>query len=109
MDSHTENFQSTAIADFKIHPTLSGEDKDEQTVVNAGVEHVTSAKREIGTPLGSQNSQLDSIPQGEWKAGKSEWMIIIVIAIVSLMVALDATILVTILPVSRLYPLLEEG
>ena len=35
----------------------------------------------------------------EWKAGKEEWMIILVIAIVSLMVALDATILVTVLPV----------
>lgn len=35
----------------------------------------------------------------EWKAGRSEWMIITVLAIVSLMVALDATILVPVLPV----------
>ena len=34
-----------------------------------------------------------------WKVSKHEWTIIIVIAIVSLMVALDATILVTVLPV----------
>ena len=34
-----------------------------------------------------------------WKASKHEWLIILVIAIVSLMVALDATILVTVLPV----------
>ena len=38
-------------------------------------------------------------PDLEWKAGKEEWMIVLVIAIVSLMVALDATILVTVLPV----------
>ena len=36
-----------------------------------------------------------------WKAGRSQWLIIIVIAIVSLMVALDATILVPVLPVSH--------
>lgn len=38
-------------------------------------------------------------PDREWKAGKEEWLIILVIAIVSLMVALDATILVPVLPV----------
>ena len=41
-------------------------------------------------------------PDPEWKAGKEEWMIILVIAIVSLMVALDATILVPVLPVGGL-------
>lgn len=39
-------------------------------------------------------------PDLDWKAGKEEWAIIIVLAVVSLMVALDATILVTALPVS---------
>lgn len=38
-------------------------------------------------------------PDREWKAGKEEWMIILVIAFVGLMVALDATILVSALPV----------
>ncbi|KAI4114346.1 MAG: hypothetical protein LQ345_004852 [Seirophora villosa] len=33
-----------------------------------------------------------------WKAGRKEWMIIIVLAIVSLMVALNATVLVPVLP-----------
>lgn len=107
MDSRTRNSSSTAIADSQRHPTPSEEDTNERTVVNAGVKHRASAERESSIPLGSQNPQQDSIPQGEWKAGKSEWMIIIVIAIVSLMVALDATILVPILPVSRLYPWLE--
>ena len=45
----------------------------------------------------------------EWKAGKKEWMIIIVLAIVSLMVALDATILVPVLPVSALEKRVEQG
>ena len=35
----------------------------------------------------------------EWKAGKEEWKIILVLTTVSLMVALDATILVSALPV----------
>ena len=109
MDPHTGNSSSTAIADSETQSTPSGKDKDEQTVLNAGVEHRLSAKIEISTFQGSQNSQEDSIPQGEWKAGKSEWMIIIVIAIVSLMVALDATVVVPILPVSRPYSWLEEG
>ena len=109
MDSHTGNSSSTAIADSETQSTPSGKDTDEQTVLNAGVEHRPSAKIEISTFLGSQDSQQDSIQQGEWKAGKSEWMVIIVIAIVSLMVALDATIVVPILPVSGLYSWLAEG
>ena len=38
-------------------------------------------------------------PDQEWKAGKEEWMIILVITTVSLMVTLDVTILVSALPV----------
>jgi len=38
-------------------------------------------------------------PAIEWKAGKQEWLIVICLATVSLMVALDATIIVTPLPV----------
>ena len=38
-------------------------------------------------------------PEDEWKAGKQEWLIVICLATVSLMVALDATIIVTPLPV----------
>jgi MFS family permease len=38
--------------------------------------------------------------QEEWKPTKNEWLIMISLAFISLMVALDATILVTVLPVS---------
>lgn len=36
----------------------------------------------------------------EWKPGKKEYAVMITLAIISLMVALDATILVSVLPVS---------
>lgn len=58
----------------------------------------------------TENSMTQIIPQApkqgstasdpEWRAGRNEWMVIIVVAFVSLMVALDATILVPVLPVS---------
>ncbi len=50
----------------------------------------------------SQPEPTASVP--EWKAGRNEWMIIIDLAIISLMIALDATILVPVLPVSDLNP-----
>lgn len=49
---------------------------------------------------GQKSEQEAAASNQEWKAGRKEWMIIIVLAIVSLMVALDATILVPVLPVS---------
>lgn len=55
----------------------------------------------FGTPLAVHEPQQELAPSDqEWKAGRKEWIIIIVLAIVSLMVALDATILVPVLPVS---------
>lgn len=43
----------------------------------------------------------DGHKQGDldWKPGKSEYAVMVTIAVVSLMVALDATILVSVLPV----------
>ena len=41
-------------------------------------------------------------PPAQWKAGKREWLIIATLVIISLMAALDATILVPVLPVSHL-------
>lgn len=37
----------------------------------------------------------------DWKPGKQEWAVMITLAIVSMMVALDATVLVPALPVSK--------
>ena len=50
------------------------------------------------TRMGSKDGGSAEPPA--WKAGRKEWMVIMVLAIVSLMVALDATILVPVLPVS---------
>ncbi len=49
-----------------------------------------------------QGSRLENgpIPEDQWKPGKKEYAVMITLAIVSLMVALDATILVSVLPVS---------
>jgi len=40
----------------------------------------------------------------EWKPTKAEWFIMASLAVISLMVALDATILVAVLPVSIIQP-----
>ena len=73
---------------------------------------VTLHENDEKIPTESENSSAKTVPQDpnqlstasdpEWKAGRDEWMIIVVLAIVSLMVALDATILVPVLPVSAL-------
>jgi hypothetical protein len=47
----------------------------------------------------SRGEEKASIPE-EWTPTKNEWLIMISLAFISLMVALDATILVTVLPVS---------
>ncbi|KAJ4291826.1 hypothetical protein N0V90_009722 [Kalmusia sp. IMI 367209] len=54
------------------------------------------------TDSSASSSTLDlekmDIPAEEWKPEKKEWFIMISLSIISLMVALDATILVTVLP-----------
>ncbi|MCJ1403034.1 hypothetical protein MMC11_006256 [Xylographa trunciseda] len=49
-------------------------------------------------PASQDLNQATDVSGPEWSAGRDEWMIIIVLAVVSLMVALDATILVPVLP-----------
>ena len=46
--------------------------------------------------------------EAAWKPGKKEWLVMITLAVSSLTVALDALILVPVLPVSRLF-LLSVG
>lgn len=72
---------------------------------NYPTEKAPSREREDDKPAiasGGLNQALTDDPRPEWKAGKGEWLIIVVLAIVSLMVAIDATILVTALPVGSL-------
>ena len=56
-----------------------------------------------GLPSGQNAMEKSKGTLQDWKAGRGEWMIIIVLAIVSLMVALDATILVSALSVSIIH------
>ena len=61
-------------------------------------------KREGGSirDVPSEEERTDPSPEiskTEWKPGPGEWLILICLAIVSLVVALDATILVPVLPV----------
>lgn len=42
----------------------------------------------------------DAVRQAEWRPGKQEYAVMATLAVISLMVALDATILVSVLPVS---------
>lgn len=60
-------------------------------------------------PKGSAALSLHSNPESdvvtEWRPRKGEYLVMITLSIISLMVALDATILVPVLPVS--YPVFE--
>lgn len=54
-------------------------------------------------PLDTELGKLDSVGKktgAEWKAGKQEWLIMILLLVVSFLVSIDATILVPVLPVS---------
>ena len=70
-------------SDCSPHESRDGTGREKNAIISADL---TSASLQQGlAPV--------------WKASKHGWTIIIIIAIVSLMVALDATILVTVLPV----------
>lgn len=45
------------------------------------------------------NMEKGLAPEPEWKPGKQEYAVMLTLAVISLMVALDATILVSVLPV----------
>ncbi|KAK4132666.1 MFS general substrate transporter [Trichocladium antarcticum] len=50
------------------------------------------------TSLESSRLERGEAPEVEWKPGKQEWAVMLTLALISLMVALDATILVSVLP-----------
>ena len=74
---------------------------DEKSNLHANYDKDPSSEIDVySIPSSSQDLDPATVtPDREWKAGKEEWMIILVIAFVRLMVALDATILVPALPV----------
>lgn len=50
--------------------------------------------------ISSNKTPAHSPIESEWLAGRQEWLIVLCLGVVSLMVALDATIVVPALPVS---------
>lgn len=55
---------------------------------------------------GGAQMERGETPEVEWKPGKKEYAVMLTLALISLMVALDATILVSVLPVSE--PILKH-
>lgn len=55
-------------------------------------------------PVSTTSTDVESLekPTEEWKPHKKEWFIMISLSLISLMVSLDATILVTVLPVRHI-------
>lgn len=73
--------------------------ENEKSTLHANDRKAGSGIEHVGTQITPQDPDpAIATPFLEWKAGREEWLIIAVIAIVSLMVALDATILVPVLP-----------
>ncbi|KAL8836760.1 MAG: hypothetical protein Q9170_002789 [Blastenia crenularia] len=99
MKSHVAESKPGAAAQSNHStPTDTGHTDNQQCPVRVNGSMLSNAADSStqSAVSGPQEKVKDS-DQG-WKAGKKEWMIIIVLAIVSLMVALDATILVPVLP-----------
>jgi hypothetical protein len=82
---------ATTLADFTFTPSKT------QTVTVS--EKSTSLNGDNQKDIEAGETE-DTLPQ--WKPQKSEWLIMITLSLMSLMVALDATILVSVLPVSVL-------
>lgn len=54
------------------------------------------------TELGEHDA-VKKQPRAEWKAGKQEWLVMVLLLVVSLLASIDATILVPVLPVSSVF------
>lgn len=94
---------------FQRPKAMNAESTNDQAVPRKVREKIPSNIEESSTQFAGQKAQQEpTASDPEWKAGRDEWLIIIVLAIVSLMVALDATILVPVLPVSVLNACSEQ-
>lgn len=104
MDSHVSNKEN------EQPDAITAESTEEQLCSReVSLKKSCADTQGASTQLASQNLQQKRAGSDQgWKAGKKEWMIIIVLAIVSLMSALDATILVPVLPVSALEKRVEQ-
>ena len=69
----------------------------------AGVNEDTPNHNAVSNEKNPETFLVENPPE-EWKAGRQEWLIMITLVVISLMAAIDATILVTALPVSDHVP-----
>jgi len=75
-----------------------------EQIVKAGPEYNSRACDGESTPAISENGkEIEETEGNAWKPGTGEWLIILCLCVVSLVVALDATILVPALPVRLLF------
>jgi hypothetical protein len=83
---------------------LHGNASSAQPVLEVKTSTDANAPATTGSSASSTTMDLEKLathaPAEEWKPETKEWIIMISLSIISLMVALDATILVTVLPVS---------
>lgn len=96
-----ERLEAQAIANPN-HSSL--EDARPNRPANIELPREGSLSSGLSTPSSVSSTDLEKFEQAveEWKPQKKEWFIMISLSIISFMVALDATILVTVLPVSQL-------
>jgi hypothetical protein len=87
-----------------LHLHLPGNAPSAQPGVKWKISTDTATPATTDSSASSTTMDLEKLdahaPAEEWKPEKKEWIIMISLSIISLMVALDATILVTVLPVS---------
>lgn len=80
----------------KLAMSLSSRPVSAMTLLNNIPESMSSSKVDV------EAKGADMIVAEEWKPTRHEWLIMVSLAFISFVVSLDATILVTVLPVSSL-------
>ena len=76
--------------------------EDEKDIQIGDMDRSTSREK---SSRDSQNSAIltsGEDPFEDWRAGKQEWLIIVTLVLISLLAAIDATILVPVLPVRNI-------
>jgi len=78
-------------------PALDTMNIPDEPSTPTSTEHSAHEKLCVPVPGGVESAKSSQV---EWKPQKQEYLVMLTLSIISLMVALDATILVTVLPVS---------
>lgn len=101
MDSQVVNFSIDIGEEIDQPKAMNPDSTNNQVFPSTVSQRIPGETKGSGTQLAGQKPEQGAAAfDQEWKASRREWLIIIVLATISLMVSLDATILVPILPVS---------